>query len=217
MRRTVIVTVLVVIAILAIVGGVSYWLWDNYRFYQTDDAQVAGNILSVSSPQAGQLNTLSAQLGEKVTAGQILGTVTTTTAAGGKATVTLSSPITGTIVQDTAVQGQNVVPGLPLVQIADLAHLTIMANIDEGRINDIKLGQDVDVHVDAFGGSNYKGHVQTIVAATAASFSLLPTTDNTSGNFSKVGQRIPVIISLDNTGGDSIVPGMSAEVTLHIH
>jgi len=41
--------------------------------------------------------------------------------------------------------------------------------------------------------------------------------DNASGNFTKVGQRIPVVITLDGTGGKDVVPGMSAEVTIHLH
>jgi len=45
----------------------------------------------------------------------------------------------------------------------------------------------------------------------------LPTQDNASGNFTKVGQRIPVIISLDGAGGKTLLPGMSASVTIHIH
>ena len=56
-----------------------------------------------------------------------------------------------------------------------------------------------------------------IVQATAGQFSLLPNQDPTSGNFTKVGQRIPVVISLDGTAGKAIVPGMSAEVTIHLH
>ncbi|GCE18581.1 HlyD family secretion protein [Dictyobacter kobayashii] len=217
MRRMVFVPILIMVAILAIAGGVGYWFWNNYNYYQTDDAQVSGHILSVSSPQAGNLTTLSVKLGDKVTSGQTIGTIAVTSPTGAQSSVDVTSPIAGTIVQAPAVQGQTVSPGLTLVQVADLSNLTITAYVDEGAINNIKVNQDVDVSIDAFSGTNYKGHVQNIVSATAGSFSLLPSSDNTSGNFTKVSQRIPVVISLDGVGSDSVVPGMSAEVTIHVH
>lgn len=217
MRRMIFVPILVMVAILAIAGGIGYWLYNNYNNYSTDDAQVAGKILGVSSPQSGDLTTLSVKIGDKVTAGQVIATVAATSTTGVKSNIDITSPIAGTIVQDSAVQGQTVSPGLALVQVADLSNLTVTAYIDEGSIHDVKQNQDVDVHIDAFSGNNYKGHIQNIVSATAGSFSLLPSSDVTSGNFTKVSQRIPVIISLDGTGSDNVVPGMSASVTIHLH
>ena len=61
------------------------------------------------------------------------------------------------------------------------------------------------------------GRQLQIVQATAGQFSLLPNEDPTSGNFTKVGQRIPIIITLDSKNGKDVVPGMSAEVTIHLH
>ncbi|GHO85644.1 HlyD family efflux transporter periplasmic adaptor subunit [Dictyobacter formicarum] len=219
MRRMIFVPILVMIAILAIAGGVGYWLLNNYNYYQTDDAQVSGHILSVSSPQAGQLATMSVKLGDKVTAGEVIGTMTTAPVAPAlkAATIKVTSPIDGAIVQANGVQGQSVTPGATLAQVADLNDLTIMAYVDEGAIHNVKLNQDVDVTIDAYSGTAYKGHVQNIVSATAGSFSLLPSSDNASGNFTKVSQRIPVVISLGDNGGNNIVPGMSAEVTIHLH
>lgn len=228
MRRMVFVPILIMIAILAIAGGAGLWIWNSYIYYQTDDAQVTGPILSVSSPQAGQLSTLSVKLGDKVTAGQTIGTISAAVPATGtgataassskSSNIDITSPIAGTIVQVPAIQGQTVSPGLTLVQVADLSNLTITAYVDEGSINNIKVNQEVDINIDAFSGTTYKGHIQNIVSATASSFSLLPSSDNTSGNFTKVTQRIPVIISLNSTGNDNnIVPGMSAEVTIHVH
>ena len=219
MRRMIFVPILIMVAILAIAGGVGYWFLNNYQFYNTDDAQVNGHILNVSSPQAGQLKTMTAKLGDKVTAGEVLGTITVApTVAGVKpATINITSPIDGTVVQANAIEGQSVTPGASLAQVADMAHLNVMAYIDESAINDVKVNQDVDVTIDAFSGTAYKGHVQNIVSATAGSFSLLPSSDNASGNFTKVAQRIPVVISLDSNGSNNIVPGMSAEVKIHLH
>jgi multidrug resistance efflux pump len=221
MRRTVLVTTLIFIAILAVLGGGAWFFFQNYQYYSTDDAQVTGPILTVSSPAAGQLNTLSVKLGDKVTSGQVLGTVTVppvTTGAASKATfVDITSPIAGTIVQVPAVQGQMVAPGVGVVEVANLSNLTVTAYVDEGALRNVKVDQSVDVTVDAYSGTTYSGHVQQIVQATAGSFSLLPTSDPTSGNFTKVSQRVPVIITLDGIGSNDLVPGLSAEVTIHLH
>jgi multidrug resistance efflux pump len=131
--------------------------------------------------------------------------------------VDVSSPIKGIVVQVFATTGQFVTPSIPLIEVANLDNPTITAYVDESTINNVKLGQQVDVHIDAYSGTTYSGSVQQIVQSTAGQFSLLPTTDYADGNFTKVGQRIPVIISLDGNGGNDLVPGMSAEVTIHIH
>jgi multidrug resistance efflux pump len=95
--------------------------------------------------------------------------------------------------------------------------VTVTAYVDENAINNVSVGQAVDIHIDAYSDTSFTGHIEQIVQATAGQFSLLPNQDPTSGNFTKVGQRIPVVITLDATAGKAILPGMSAEVTIHIH
>jgi multidrug resistance efflux pump len=73
-----------------------------------------------------------------------------------------------------------------------------------------------DIHVDAY-NTTISGHVTQIIGAAASQFSLLPTTDNSSGNYTKVSQRIPVYISTDSPPDGSLLPGMSVEVTIHLH
>jgi len=218
MRRLILVPVLIFLALAAIGAGIGYWIYNNYTYYSTDDAQVSGQIVSVSAPASGQLTNLSVRQGDSVTQDQTIGTIILAgTGAKSPATVDLTSPINGTILQTTAVQGQNVVPGLTVVQLTDLKSVNVTAYVDEGAIDNVKVGQDVDVHIDAYSGTSFTGKVQRIVMATAGQFSLLPTQDNASSNFTKVGQRIPVVISLDPTSGKTIMPGMSVSVTIHIH
>lgn len=223
MRRMILVPALVVLAILAIAGGVAYYLYSNYISYRTDDAQVTGTILSISAPATGQITTLAVKQGDKVEAGQTIATITpapTISPTGTRvtlATINVTSPISGTILQVPTIQGQGVAPGLTIAQLTNLNTVTITAFVDENAINTIKLGQDVDIHVDAYSDTTFTGKVQQIVQATAGSFSLLPTQDNASGNFTKVGQRIPVIITFVGDTGRTLMPGMSAEVTIHIH
>ena len=123
----------------------------------------------------------------------------------------------GTILQVPAVQGQNVAPGLAIAEVTNLRAVTVTAYVDENSINNVSIGQSVDITIDAYKDTSFTGHIQQIVQAAAGEFSLLPNEDPTSGNFTKVGQRIPVIITLNNNGGKDLVPGMSAEVTIHLH
>jgi multidrug resistance efflux pump len=223
MRRMVLIPLLITVALLAILGGIGYWIYNGYMYYNTDDAQVTGNIVNISAPANGQLTTLSVKLNDKVTAGQTLATITPASSVSPTGTpikaepINITSPISGTILQTAAVEGQTVGAGLTIAQLTDLNAVTITAYVNEGSINNVKVGQDVDVKVDAYSDTTYTGKVQQIVPATAGTFSLLPTQDNASGNFTKVGQRIPVIISIDGNGGKNLAPGMSANVTIHVH
>ena len=219
MRRIILVPLLIFLALAAIGGAIAYWIYDNYNYYRTDDAQISGQILNVSAPVAGTLTSLSVKLNDKVTAGQTIGSITpaASATARGTASLDLTSPMNGTILQVPAVQGQNVAPGLTLVVLTDPSTVTVTAYVDENAINNVSVGQSVDIHIDAYSDTSFTGHIEQIVQATAGQFSLLPNQDPTSGNFTKVGQRIPVVITLDATAGKAILPGMSAEVTIHIH
>jgi multidrug resistance efflux pump len=223
MRRLILVPVLIFLALAAIGAGIAYWIYDNYTYYRTDDAQLTSQIINVSAPTAGTLTTLDVKLGDTVTAGQTIGTITgaPTASASGKASsptsVDITSPMNGTIIQVPTVQGQGVAPGLPIATVTNLNTITVTAYVDESAINNIQVGQSVDIKIDAYSDTNFTGHVHQIVKATAGQFSLLPNQDPTSSNFTKVGQRIPVIITLDGNGGKQLLPGMSVTATIHIH
>lgn len=219
MRRLILIPLLIFIALAAIAGGITYYVYNNYMYYGTDDAQVTGPIVNISAPVAGTLSALSVKLGDTVSAGQTIGSITPAGVASATAptSVDLTSPINGTILQVPAVQGQGVAPGLTLLTITNLGALTVTAYVDENALSNIQVGQSVDIHIDAYSDTSFTGHVQQIIQAAASEFSLLPTQDNASGNFTKVGQRIPVVITLDGNGGKDVVPGMSAEVTIHLH
>ena len=223
MRRLILVPLLIVVAFAAIAGGVAYLIYNNYMYYGTDDAQVNGQIVNVSAPTSGILTNLSVKQGDSVTSGQTLGSITPATTAGSNGSqgspsaIGITSPMNGKVLQVSAVQGQGVAPGLSLITLTDLSSVNVIAYVDESAISNISVGQSVDIHIDAYGDTTFSGHVQQIVQAAASQFSLLPTQDNASGNFTKVGQRIPVIITLEGNGGKDIVPGMSAEVTIHLH
>jgi multidrug resistance efflux pump len=211
-RLLILIIVVVVIVVAGSVGG--YLLYNNYNYYSTDDAQVAGNIVNIEAMGTGNLNSLTVKVGDFVRTDEIIGSVQI---QGSYATEFLKVQFPGVIVQVPATVGQNVGPGVVIAQEVDPSTIKITAYVDESAINNIALGQLVDIHVDAYGGETLTGHVSQIVGAAASQFSLLPTQDNASGNFTKVSQRIPVNIQFDGTPDVALLPGMSAEVTIHLH
>jgi multidrug resistance efflux pump len=224
MRRYVLIPLLIIVALFAIAGGVGYLLYNNYMYYSTDDASINGNIVNVIAPTSGQLTSLNVNVGDSVTAGETVGTVTPAVASAATGTgatvptsINVTSPINGKVVQISAVQGQAVAPGLSILEVTDPSSVNVIAYVDEGSISYIANGQSVDISVDAYSGTSFTGHVQEIIPVAASEFSLLPSQDYASSNFTKVGQRIPVIITLDGNAGKALAPGMSAEVTIHLH
>jgi EmrB/QacA subfamily drug resistance transporter len=214
MRRSVLIPTAIILVVVIATGVVGDILYNNYYFYSTDDAQVTGNIVNVDAMATGILNALTVNVGDVVTSGEVIGYVKI---QGSYATETLLAPISGDIVQVPATIGQTVGPGIAIVQVGNSGSVKVTAYVDESAISNIDLGQFVDIHVDAYSSASLTGHVSQIVGAAAGTFSLLPTQDNSSGNFTKVGQRIPVIIVLDNNQGLTLLPGMSVEVTIHLH
>jgi membrane fusion protein (multidrug efflux system) len=91
----------------------------------------------------------------------------------------------------------------------------IIANYKETQLANVEAGQPVDIEVDTFPGQVFKGHVDSISPASGQEFALLPP-DNATGNFTKVVQRIPVKIVLDQGSPLSVIlrPGMSVYPTI---
>jgi multidrug resistance efflux pump len=215
MRRRTLIPLIVVIAVVLAAGIGGYLLYTGYYFYSTDDAVVTGNIVNIVPRVPGTLSRLDVQVGDTVTAGQSIGTV-----AGnppGLVTERLIAPMTGIIIQVPGVVGQSVSTQETLVQETDLNSVKVTAYVDEGALSKIRPGQAVDIHADTYGNTNFSGHVTQIVSVSASQFSLLPTEDYSSGNFTKVGQRFPVYIRLDDSNQGQLLPGMSIEVTIHLH
>ena len=212
-RRTLIIIIAIVLVIgIAGVGG--YLLYSNYYYYSTDDAQVTGNITNIVPTQTGTLNSLTVRVGDFVSQKQVIGTVQVT---GTFLVINVTAPFDGVIVQVPTMVGQQVTTQIAIAQETSLSNVWVTAYVDECAISNISVGQRVDIHVDAYSGMTFEGHVSQIVDASAGQFSLLPTQDNASGNFTKVSQRVPVFIALDSNEGQALLPGMSTEVTIHLH
>jgi membrane fusion protein (multidrug efflux system) len=129
---------------------------------------------------------------------------------------TVRAPADGIVTRRNLEVGEVVQPGQSLLAITALDDIWVVANFKETQLRDLRPGQRATISVDAYGGKDYTGHVESISAATGATFSLLPA-DNASGNFVKVVQRVPVRIVLDKppAGSQAVLrPGMSVTVSV---
>jgi membrane fusion protein (multidrug efflux system) len=127
--------------------------------------------------------------------------------------VTVQSPLDGVVLSVPSTPGATVQAGQPLVMIVDPSQLWVNANIEETNVSRLKVGDPVSVHVDAL-GTDVAGRVESITPATAGTFSILPTS-NTSGNFTKITQLVPVRIAL-NLGNQPALLGSSVEVRIKV-
>ena len=127
---------------------------------------------------------------------------------------TVSSPIDGVVAKKVANIGEVIKPGQTIAVIVDLNDLWVEANLEETKLEHVRLGQTVDVKVDAYPGTTFTGRVVNIGAAAASEFALIPE-NRSAGNFTKVTQRIPIKIEVTNPPYQ-LRPGMMVVVGIDI-
>jgi membrane fusion protein (multidrug efflux system) len=130
---------------------------------------------------------------------------------------TVKAPADGVVSRKSVESGQVVQPGQPLMALVDLNDVWVTANFKESQLAKMRPGQKAAIAVDALGGREFQGHVDSIAPATGAKFSLLPP-ENATGNYVKVVQRIPVRIFFE-PGQDPdhrLRPGMSVTATGYV-
>ena len=127
------------------------------------------------------------------------------------------APSKGFIAKKAVEAGQLASPGVPLLGFVDAEERWVTANFKETEIADIKVGNAVEIEVDAIPGKTFHGKVESLSSATGATFTLLPP-DNATGNFTKVVQRIPVKIVMDKlTEKDIAELRAGLSVVVHVH
>lgn len=125
----------------------------------------------------------------------------------------LRSPFDGIVVQKTAEVGNIIEPSQTAVTVADMEHAWIAANIEETSVAAIKSGQPVTISIDE--GGRLDGHVSEVRAATASEFALIPS-DNGTGNYTKVVQRIPIKVAIDSKPLHPLRVGQSVEIRIRV-
>jgi membrane fusion protein (multidrug efflux system) len=112
------------------------------------------------------------------------------------ARVRIVAPAAGIVSNMRLQPGERVERGVPVFSLIESRPMWIEANFKETQLTHMREGQEVSVVADAYPQAKWRGRVSTIAPATKAEFAILPA-QNSSGNWVKVVQRVPVLISLD--------------------
>jgi membrane fusion protein, multidrug efflux system len=176
------------------------------------DVRASGAVIAA---QRHQLDVLSGTKKER--AADIAAAKATLAAARLKLGYTgITAPFDG-VVGERQVQPHDYVNiGSDLINVVPLPNVYVMANYKETQLTRVKPGQPVDITVDSFPNEKLHGRVERISPASGSQFALLPP-DNATGNFTKVVQRIPVRIRLDNSQPllERLLPGMSVVTNIN--
>lgn len=131
---------------------------------------------------------------------------------------TVIAPCSGVVTKRAIQLGQYVSMGQALCMVVNNENYWINANFKETQLHKLKIGDEVEIELDAYPDLKLKGKIQSYSGATGAKFSLLPP-DNATGNFIKITQRFPLRISIDNFPKEKateIFPGLSAFVKVKV-
>ncbi|MBD4612343.1 HlyD family efflux transporter periplasmic adaptor subunit [Xanthomonas citri pv. citri] len=127
------------------------------------------------------------------------------------------APVSGYVARRSAQVGQRVQPGSVLMAVVPLEQVWVEANFKETQLKHMRLGQEVELHSDLYGGGvSYTGRIQSL--GTGSAFSLLPA-QNASGNWIKIVQRVPVRIAVDSKqlASNPLRIGLSMKVDVNLH
>jgi membrane fusion protein (multidrug efflux system) len=126
---------------------------------------------------------------------------------------TIVAPDDGTVGERQVRPGQLVSPGTQVISFIGVPRW-VSANFRETQLTNVRVGDPAEIRVDLYPGEVFRGKVIEIAPASGSQFALLPP-DNATGNFTKVVQRVPVKIALDEASAiERLRPGLSAVVTL---
>lgn len=124
----------------------------------------------------------------------------------------VKAPVSGVLALKSVEDGEIIAFGQQLFSISNLSDVWIGANIEETYIGRVKVGQHVEFTVDAYPDKKFSGEVIVVGPASGSQFALLPT-ENTSANFTKVTQRLPIKIQAEESEY-VLKPGMSAVINI---
>ena len=183
-----------------------YFLYQGNTYVKTIDARVSSDMVSVIAPIPGVIEEILVAEGDAIKKGEIIGTIGSTT---------VNAPIDGSIVKINGSEGQAIGQGQALAYMANLKDLYISANIEETKIKKIKVGQEVEIRVDAYKKEKLKGRVSSVGMAANSMFSMIPTGSG-NGSYTKITQLIPIKITLEENKDLNLLIGMNSEVKINI-
>ena len=124
------------------------------------------------------------------------------------------APCDGKLGRRTLEEGQYITAGQTVTYILPDTQKWVIANYKETQVENLRVGQEVRISVDAISDREFTGKITAISGATGSKYSLVPT-DNSAGNFVKIQQRIPVRIEftdLSKEDNDRLAAGMMVVV-----
>jgi multidrug resistance efflux pump len=204
--------VVLVVAVLIAAGITATYFINSRNYVTTDNAQIDGDKISINAPTSGTLIDWRATQGTEVHKDEVVGRIKI---QGGfvQPQQSIRAPGDATVVVDNGVEGAFVPAGTQLAVAYNYSRIFVTARVDETDIDSVRPGQQVDISVDAYPDATITGTVSEIQGGAAGVFSLFPQA-NTSGNFQKVTQVIPVKINIDDPKGLDLVPGMNVTVKI---
>ncbi|HEX3032102.1 MAG TPA: HlyD family efflux transporter periplasmic adaptor subunit [Bacillota bacterium] len=214
-KRKIIIGAVFMLMVSSIIGVIGYYLYENTYYVKTEDARLAADIVRVAPQISGKLIEFNAQEGQRVTKGQILGRQEMVNLPDSSMDLAvIKAPIAGLVIKEQGNVGEIVSPGQVLAMLVNPEEIYITANIEENKLSRVHQGQTVDITIDEYEGQTFEGKVASIGEATTNTFSLLPT--STGGTFTKVVQKIPVKITLEQVNGVKLLPGVNTVVKIHV-
>jgi multidrug resistance efflux pump len=207
--RLILINIVGMVLVLALLAAGGYFYYENQNYVKTDDAVVSADMDQIVAPASGLLTKWEGKEGVIVSDHQELGNISANNQG-----LPVDSLNNGTILKNEAKSNELVQAGQVLAQTADMNNLYITANIDETDLKNVEVGDSVDISVDGDSGSIFNGKIEGIGYATNSVFSALPS-ENSSGSYTKVTQKVPVKISIENPSS-KVLPGMNAEVKISI-
>ena len=128
----------------------------------------------------------------------------------------IRAPMDGIVANADRLQvGQMAVTGVGMLSVVRSQQAWIEANFKEKDVGKMIPGQKVKIEIDAYPGTDFEGHVQSVGAGTGSEFALLPA-QNANGNWVKVTQRVPTRIAFDGKPGKPLIAGLSTTVTVYL-
>ena len=128
----------------------------------------------------------------------------------------IRAPMDGTIANADKLQvGQMAVVGIGMLSLVHSQDAWVEANFKEKDVGRMVPGQRAEIEIDAYPGTSFKGHVESVGAGTGGEFAIIPA-QNANGNWVKVTQRVPIRIAFDGKPSRPMIAGLSSTVTVKI-
>lgn len=215
MKKKIILIILLVLLV-GSGGALGYYYWyQGSHFVKTEDARISADQYKVMPQLTARLDHIDVEEGDVLKKNEPIAEQDVSgLEASDLSKSVVRAPIDGTVLKVQSKEREIGSPSAAIAIMADMKNLYVSANIEETDISRIKLGARVDITLDAIEGESIQGKIRKIGQASNSVFSAIPAT-NTSGNFNKVTQRIPIEIALNVPDGLTLIPGTNVEIKIY--